>query len=138
MNKERITKRLIKKAIEGTYGEINAIAKKAGCATKTVMRKLRQYPELNEYLEEEKAVLRVTQKEMATNTILEALTKRADETDKDKERRVKVAMWVAERLGAEDGYNPSIKIETEQPKEQTLNVFVNDLEPDDDTDKAQP
>ena len=109
-NQERITKRLLKKAIAGSYGEMNQIAKKAGCNVRTVNRKLKQYPDLQKLVEEEKAVLRITQKELAMNTILEALTKKNDESERDKDRRVKVAIWAAERLGVEEGYNPTLEI----------------------------
>lgn len=109
-NKERITKRLIKKAIHGSYGEINQIALKAGCNPRTVKRKLDQYPDLQKLIEDEKAILRITQKELAMNTILEALTKKPEETERDKDRRVKVALWAAERLGVEEGYNPTLEI----------------------------
>ena len=109
-SEERITRRLLKKAISGSYGEMNAIAKKAGCNVRTIYRKLRQYPELMDLVEEEKAVLRITQKELAMNSILEALTKKAEETDKDKDRRIKVAMWAAERLASDEGYNPTVEV----------------------------
>ena len=122
-NEERITKRLLKKAIAGSYGEMNAIAKKAGCNVRTVNRKLKQYPELQELVEEEKAVLRITQKELAMNSILEALTKKPEETDKDKDRRIKVAMWAAERLGADEGYNPTLELKGNTTEPITLNFI---------------
>lgn len=128
-SEERITRRLLKKAISGSYGEMNAIAKKAGCNVRTVNRKLKQYPELQELVEEEKAVLRITQKELAMNSILEALTKKPEETDKDKDRRIRVAMWAAERLGADEGYNPTVKVD-ESSKVSIIHEYVDDLEDD--------
>lgn len=124
---ESITKKLMKKAIKGSYGELNAIARRAGCNVLTVRRKLEQYPDLRVLVNNEKEVLRITQKELALNTILEALTKKPVETEKDKDRRIKVAMWTAEKLGAEEGFNPILKLETDKTN-GGLNITVHKSE----------
>nr|DAQ89233.1 MAG TPA: DNA-binding protein [Caudoviricetes sp.] len=135
--RESVTKKLLKNAISGSYGEINAIARKAGCNVRTVARKLEQYPELKKLIEHEKSILRVTQVELAKNTILEALQRREDETDRDKDRRVKVSMWVMERLGVDEGYNPTVKVEAEQ--KSVTRVYIDDLgKTDNEAGNSQP
>lgn len=133
--KERITKQVLKKAIKGSYGVRNVIAKKIGCDVRTVYNKLKQYPELEKMAEFEKNVLKGTLVELAQNTLLEELKPKKDETDKEKDRRVKVAMWVAERLGAGEGYNPTVKVEKEG-KDVTEFVFVDGLHGLDKKDEA--
>lgn len=113
MKTESITARKLKKAIEGSYGIIKRVAKRAGCSTKTVSRKLKQYPELQDLLEEEKATLRKDLNDMADLVILDAL--------EDNDRRV--AMWVKERLGADEGYNPALKLESKGDSTITLNFI---------------
>lgn len=113
MRDETITARKLKKAIEGSYGIIKRVAKRAGCSTKTVSRKLAKYPELKDLLEEEKATLRKDLNDMADLVILDAL--------EDNDRRV--AMWVKERLGASEGYNPSIELKGNSTEPITLNFI---------------
>lgn len=113
MKTESITPRKLKKAIEGSYGIIKRVAKRASCSTKTVSRKLKQYPELQELLEEEKATLRKDLNDMADMVVLEAL--------ENGDRRV--AMWVKERLGAGEGYNPTLEIKGTPNEPITLNFI---------------
>lgn len=113
MKTESITPRKLKKAIEGSYGIIVRVAKRAGCSTKTVSRKLKKYPELQEALEEEKATLRKDLNDMADLVILEAL--------QDNDRRV--AMWIKERLGAGEGYNPTLELKGNTTEPITLNFI---------------
>ncbi len=113
MKTESITARKMKKAIEGSYGIIKRVAKRAGCSTKTVSRKLKQYPELQELLEEEKATLRKDLNDMADLVVLEAL--------ENGDRRV--AMWVKERLGASEGYNPTLELKGTPNEPITLNFI---------------
>jgi hypothetical protein len=113
MKTESITPRKLKKAIEGSYGIIVRVAKRAGCSTKTVSRKLKKYPELAEALEEEKATLRKDLSDMADLVILEAL--------QDNDRRV--AMWIKERLGASEGYNPTLELKGNTTENITLNFI---------------
>lgn len=113
MKTESITPRKLKKAIEGSYGIIVRVAKRAGCSTKTVSRKLKKYPELAEALEEEKATLRKDLSDMADLVILEAL--------QDNDRRV--AMWIKERLGASEGYNPTVELKGSTTGNITLNFI---------------
>lgn len=113
MKTESITPRKLKKAIEGSYGIIVRVAKRAGCSTKTVSRKLKKYPELAEALEEEKATLRKDLSDMADLVILEAL--------QDNDRRV--AMWIKERLGASEGYNPTLELKGTPNEPITLNFI---------------
>ena len=113
MRTESITPRKLKKAIEGSYGIIKRVAKRAGCSTKTVGRKLKQYPELQKQLEEEKATLRKDLNDMADLVILDAL--------ENNDRRV--AMWVKERLGAGEGYNPTIELKGSPNEPITINFI---------------
>ena len=113
MKTESITPRKLKKAIEGSYGIIKRVAKRAGCSTKTVSRKLAKYPELKDLLEEEKATLRKDLNDMADLVILDAL--------EDNDRRV--AMWVKERLGAGEGYNPTLELKGNTTEPITLNFI---------------
>ena len=113
MKTESITPRKLKKAIEGSYGIIVRVAKRAGCSTKTVSRKLKKYPELQEALEEEKATLRKDLNDMADLVILEAL--------QDNDRRV--AMWIKERLGAGEGYNPTLELKGNTTEPITLSFI---------------
>lgn len=113
MKTESITPRKLKKAIEGSYGIIVRVAKRAGCSTKTVSRKLKKYPELAEALEEEKATLRKDLSDMADLVILEAL--------QDNDRRV--AMWIKERFGASEGYNPTLELKGTPNEPITLNFI---------------
>jgi hypothetical protein len=91
-------------AIHGSHGIMAVIAERANCTTMTVWRKLKQYPELQKVLEKEKEMVRATMNDMADGVIFKAL--------QDDDR--KVAMWVKERLGANEGYNPAVKLETEK------------------------
>lgn len=110
-NKEHITVGKLKKAINGSYGIINNVAKLAGCTTRTVYTKLKTHPELQQMLENEKDILQTTIDDLADITILEAL----------KGKNVRVAMWAKERAEA--------KKETEQA-ENSVNIYVNDLKAD--------
>lgn len=113
MKTESITARKLKKAIEGSQGIIKRIAERAECSTKTVSRKLKKYPELQSLLEEEKESLRGELNDMADMVILKAL--------KDDDRRV--AMWVKERLGASEGYNPALEVKGSVSEQVTLNFI---------------
>lgn len=110
---ESITERKLKKAITGSYGIIGNVAKKAGCSTRTVSRKLKRYPKLRELLEEEKAQLRSDMNDLADMVLFDAL--------QNMDR--KVAMWVKERLGANEGYNPALKLESTKDTNITLNFI---------------
>lgn len=113
MKTESVTFRKMKKAIEGSYGKIKRIAKRAGCSTKTVTRKLKQYPELKQLLEDEKAMLKQDLCDMADDVIYTAL----EEGDR------RVAMWIKERLGAGEGYNPTVTLEGTKDTNITLNFI---------------
>lgn len=99
---ERITESKVKKAIIGSYGHINKVAKKAGCDVRTIERKLKQYPKLKELLEEEKNTLVQLTDELSDGALLDTLMRKkigkdAEWTRQDEDRRVKVAMWVKDR-----------------------------------------
>lgn len=105
---ERITERKVKKAIIGSYGHINKVAKKAGCDVRTIERKLKQYPKLRELLEEEKNVLVQLTDELSDGALLDTLMRKkidenAEWTRQDEDRRVKVAMWVKDRNKEKNG-----------------------------------
>ena len=107
---ERITERKVRKAIIGSYGHMNKVAKKAGCDVRTIERKLKQYPELRELLEEEKSVLVQLTDELSDGALLDTLMrKKINESDEwtrqDEDRRVKVAMWVKDRNKEKNGGN---------------------------------
>ena len=107
---ERITERKVRKAIIGSYGHINKVAKKAGCDVRTIERKLKQYPKLRELLEEEKSVLVQLTDELSDGALLDTLMrKKINESDEwtrqDEDRRVKVAMWVKDRNKEKNGGN---------------------------------
>jgi hypothetical protein len=105
---ERITERKVRKAIIGSYGQINKVAQRAGCNVRTIERKLKQYPELQELLEEEKNVLVELLDELSDNAIYDTLTRKkvSEEsgwTRQDEDRRVKVAMWLKDRNKEKNG-----------------------------------
>ena len=106
-NSERITESRIRKAIIGSYGQINRVARKAGCNPRTVERKLKQYPKLKELLEEEKNVLVQLTDELSSSAILDTLMRKTASpedtwTRQDEDRRVKVAMWIKDRESAKN------------------------------------
>ncbi len=106
-NSERITESRIRKAIIGSYGQINKVAQKAGCNPRTVERKLKQYPKLKELLEEEKNVLVQLTDELSNSAILDTLMRKTASpedtwTRQDEDRRVKVAMWIKDRESAKN------------------------------------
>lgn len=109
-NVERITESKIRKAIKGSYGHVNKVAKKAGCDVRTVERKMKQYPKLRELLEEEKNVLVKLTDELSDGAILDTLMRKkiseeSEWTRQDEDRRVKVAMWLKDRNKEKNGGN---------------------------------
>ena len=105
--------RKLRNAMVGSHGIISNVADAAKCSPRTVSRKLKKYPELQELLEEEKATFRSEMNDMADMVIFKAL--------KDDDRRV--AMWVKERLGASEGYNPALELKGGVSEQVTLNFI---------------
>lgn len=105
--------RKLRNAMVGSHGIISNVAKAADCSTRTVSRKLKKYPELQELLEEEKATFRSEMNDMADMVIFKALL--------DDDRRV--AMWIKERLGAAEGYNPALELRGSVSEQVTLNFI---------------
>lgn len=106
--KERITERKVRKAIIGSYGHMNKVAKRAGCDVRTIERKLKQYPKLREILEEEKNMLVQLTDELSDGALLDTLMRKkisenAEWTRQDEDRRVKVAMWLKDRNKEKNG-----------------------------------
>ena len=123
---ERITKERIRKAIMGSWGQINKVAQRAGCSVKTVERKLSKHADLRKLLDKEKDMLAVLTDELSDNALLDTLMRKTvnaetEWTRQDEDRRVKVAMWVKDRNSKKNG-------EVEDTGEHVLHVFVNDLD----------
>lgn len=69
-NKKRLTKSKLIKEIEGSFGLVSAIAKRCGVTSKTIYNYISRYPDLQEYIDNEREKL----KDKAQSTLVSAMT----------------------------------------------------------------
>jgi len=92
-----ISKAKLKKAIDGSYGNVTAIALRLNCARKTVYEKLEKYPELKLVLKDERDKI----VDLAENKLLAAVNRGSEYS----------INLVLRTLGKERGYTEKQEIQ---------------------------
>lgn len=103
-----VNEKNLRKAIEGSYGNITVIRKRLGCTRQTVWSAMKRY-DVAEQMEAERETLL----DSAEYVVAEAIVKRKD---------VKTSMWVLEKKGRLRGYNPELTTPEDERTDNTLNV----------------
>ena len=103
-----VNERNLRKAIEGSYGNITVIRKRLGCTRQTVWKAMKEF-DVSEQLEQERETLL----DSAEYVVAEAIVKRKD---------VRTSMWVLEKKGRVRGYNPELTTPADERTDNTSNV----------------
>lgn len=106
-----VNEKNLKKAIEGSYGNLTTIAQRLRCSRQTLWNAMKQY-DVKSLIQDERDTL----VDVAENVVAEAIIKKRD---------VKVSMWLLEKKG--NGYNPEITTPSDERTDNTLKiVFMED------------
>lgn len=107
--RKRLNEENLRKAIEGSYGNLTVIRQRLGCTRQWLWKLLKKY-NVEEQLREEMDTLM----DAAENVVASAIINKKD---------IKTAMWYLEKKGRARGYDPHLTTPAEERTDNTVNVI---------------